>query len=1063
MASITQTIPAYTDGISQQPDQFKNPGQVSEAINVIPEIQTGLVKRPGSKFIRTLQELDDTASFFHYYRDQTEQYIGQVDRNSPGYPNVKLWTLKDIPSLGKTAGDAMSVNYSATNTEDIKQYLKHSDKDQLQFLTINDYTYILNRLPKKSDGTNNPCNMTNDKSPGWGNGGVGHEQFAYVELKKTANARQYSLNFNSPTNTSDVTTVTSVTRVKNKETYPDHHVYNKAGGQMVRYESNGNDLYPNASPNLGLSSDATKRNMYTKGGPFHTRHWTDFGGSGNDAWEFANKHEGTCADTGTNVFSLGSTADILADGTVTVYNSSDTELNTTELMAGRANLVWRWTIKGVSGTEKTHNSGSDVYGYDYVCKYEYDIELLHGGEYWQKGDYIKFRFGDPYKGFGGGPTAAIDCTFFLEIEEVETQKIKAKISASGDGLIRPEPTAFDASMAVSSGTILGGMKGAIGSLLGTADDTVEQIGNGLYLNSANPFDISTAEYDLMNIITDEVNDISKLPSQCKHGYVVKVANSDSEEDDYFMKFEGKNGSDGPGSWQECVLPGIRYKIDPSTMPLQLVRETDGTFTIQQGTWPERQVGDNKTNFKPSFLSRGSSIESGLPPTDQRYINQMVFWRNRIGMLSGTNVILSQPGDDNITAPTFWAKTALTVSPEDCIDLSAGSDTPAKLFEGIETGQGLLLFSENQQFLLSAEAEVLNPDTAKLVSAATYNYNVNTQPISLGTTVAFLDNAGRKSRFFEATNIQRGYEPEVLDQSASVPNLLPKDINLVTNSRENTYVLFAVEGTNEVFGYRYFDSGEKRVQSAWFKWQLSDNIRYHTIIDDTYYVVFEDRNLVKFDLRHEDSTAFVNDYPIHLDTWSSITLTSDNYNADTSKTTFSLTGYGLEVDKTVYVLDATPGDDFGRYGIATVSGGIATLEGDWGTANHSLYVGYNFDMQVKLPTIYPSARSGDRSTADVNASLVIHRLKLSLGAAGVYETTLERVGKTAYTQLIESSLQDAYIANTTPWVDQRVYTIPTYERNKNLTVYLKSTHPSPATLYSMSWEGDYSNKFYQRAG
>ena len=1060
MASITQTIPAYTDGISQQPDQFKNPGQVSEAINVIPEIQTGLVKRPGSKFIRTLQELDDTASFFHYYRDQTEQYIGQVDRNAPGYPNVKLWTLKDIPSLGKTAGDAMSVNYSATNTEDIKQYLKHTDKDQLQFLTINDYTYILNRLPKKSDGTNNPCNMTNDKSPGWGNGGVGHEHFAYVELKKTSNARQYSLDLNAATNvgdSADVTTVTSVTKVKHKEVYPNHQVYNKTGGIMMRYANNGTDNYPNASSNLSFNTS----NEYTGGGPFHTRHWKDWSGNGTHSWEYSDRHEGTCTDIGTKVFSLGTTSDIHGNAKVTVYKADGTELNTEALLAKRANLVFRWTTTGVSGT--TPDAGDTIYGRDYVCKYEYDVELLHGGEYWQEGDYIKFRFGDPYGGGTGGPSAFIDNTYYLEIVEVEEQKIKAKISTEGDGLIRPEPTPFNADMAISSGSILGGMKNTIGSLLGTADTTVEQIGNGLYLNSANAFNVSTPEYDLLNIITDEVNDVSKLPSQCKHGYVVKVANSDSDEDDYFMRFYGNNDGDGPGGWRECVIPGIRYKIDPSTMPLQLVRETDGTFTIQQGVWPERQVGDNKTNFKPSFLSRGSSIESGLPPTDQRYINQMVFWRNRVGMLSGTNVILSQPGDDNITAPTFWAKTALTVSPEDCIDLSAGSDTPAKLFEGIETGQGLLLFSENQQFLLSAEAEVLNPDTAKLVSAATYNYNVNTQPISLGTTVAFLDNAGRKSRFFEATNIQRGYEPQVLDQSASVPNLLPKDINLVTNSRENTYVLFAVEGTNEVFGYRYFDSGEKRVQSAWFKWQLSDNIRYHTIIDDTYYVVFEDRNLVKFDLRHEDSTAFVNDYPIHLDTWSSITLTSDNYNADTSKTTFSLTGYGLEVDKTVYVLDATPGDDFGRYGIATVSGGTATLEGDWGTANHSLYVGYNFDMQVKLPTIYPSARSGDRSSADVNASLVIHRLKLSLGAAGVYETTLERVGKAAYTQLIESSLQDAYIANTTPWVDQRVYTIPTYERNKNLTVYLKSTHPSPATLYSMSWEGDYSNKFYQRAG
>ena len=37
----------------------------------------------------------------------------------------------------------------------------------------------------------------------------------------------------------------------------------------------------------------------------------------------------------------------------------------------------------------------------------------------------------------------------------------------------------------------------------------------------------------------------------------------------------------------------------------------------------------------------------------------------------------------------------------------------------------------------------------------------------------------------------------------------------------------------------------------------------------------------------------------------------------------------------------------------------------------------------------------------------------------------------------------------------------YERNKNYTLTLKSSHPTPATLYSLAWEGDYSNTFYKR--
>ena len=46
MSSITQTIPSYVSGISQQSDYLKVPGQVNKAKNVLPDITEGLQKRP---------------------------------------------------------------------------------------------------------------------------------------------------------------------------------------------------------------------------------------------------------------------------------------------------------------------------------------------------------------------------------------------------------------------------------------------------------------------------------------------------------------------------------------------------------------------------------------------------------------------------------------------------------------------------------------------------------------------------------------------------------------------------------------------------------------------------------------------------------------------------------------------------------------------------------------------------------------------------------------------------------------------------------------------------------
>ena len=118
------------------------------------------------------------------------------------------------------------------------------------------------------------------------------------------------------------------------------------------------------------------------------------------------------------------------------------------------------------------------------------------------------------------------------------------------------------------------------------------------------------------------------------------------------------------------------------------------------------------------------------------------------------------------------------------------------------------------------------------------------------------------------------------------------------------------------------------------------------------------------------------------------------------------------------------------------------------------------MEVKLPTIYFGQQSGDSYRNVLQGSLVIHRIKLNFGANGMYTTILDRTGKPQYTETWEPPISDQYGANRIGINEQITRTIPTYEKNKNLTLTLKSTHPTPATLYSMSWEGDYTNQNYR---
>ena len=137
----------------------------------------------------------------------------------------------------------------------------------------------------------------------------------------------------------------------------------------------------------------------------------------------------------------------------------------------------------------------------------------------------------------------------------------------------------------------------------------------------------------------------------------------------------------------------------------------------------------------------------------------------------------------------------------------------------------------------------------------------------------------------------------------------------------------------------------------------------------------------------------------------------------------------------------------------------TLVGDWSTGTFN--IGYLYDYQIDFPTIYPTQVQGDKSNSDVNGSLVLHRLRVHFGKSGLYETTLTRVGKPAYTEVYESTELDEYEASDAPFVEEVIRTVPVYEKNINVDITVKSTHPSPATLRAMSWEGSFTPKFYKR--
>ncbi len=991
MANVTQTIPNLSQGISQQPDEYKIPGQVTDMVNALPDVTQGLMKRPAGKFVASLSDGAKNSSsngkWFHYYRDENEQYIGQVHRDG----TVRMWACVEVrgPSGGIIHNAGAEVNVvDVTTGSGAGKYLYHTSDEDIQTLTLNDFTYLNNRTKTVvMDSLLEPAgNFTKE---------------VFIELKTISYAKQYSLNVFDQDGSSDshFTTETTATRI-NVELIKSSNNYCDTNGGMVARNSR--------------ASQSTRCD--------------DTAGDGRDAF---------APNVGTRIFSVDSgksLQDIATSGTHS-YNVSVNNNNS----SGRKNLYFRIATTGQS-VPFTTGSG-ETQTTTYQARYTTTYDLLHGGSGWQQNDYFYLWMKDGY--------------YKVTVEEISTSKQQANLA-----MVRPQPTPFDNETTITAESILGDIRTELISEGISASD-ITQIGLGLHIKRSTTFNASTGVGELLNVVAGTVNDVGDLPSQCKNGMVVEVINSVADEDNHYVKFVGNNGRDGEGTWQECAKPGRKIRFARNSMPIALIRTADGNFRLTEldGSsytisgdsyevpyWDDALVGDDTTNPEPSFVGRT--------------INKMTFFRNRFVLLAEEHIILSRPGDFT----NFWNKSAITFISSDPIDISTSSEYPADIFDAIQVNQGLILFTKNQQFMLTTDSDIFSPTTAKINALSSYNFNFATNPISMGTTIGFLDNAGKYSRFYEMADVVREGAPNVIEQSKVVSKLFENDLKLISNSRENDVIFFSEEDTSTLYGYRYFDNIRERKMAAWFKWTLTGNIQYHCMQDDSLYVVVRNNSkdqLLKYSIRTDANTVQLLGDRIHLD---HIMPTSGwTYNSSTGKST-KAKPVGLESSNQLAAYDiddtANPPVTIGNYALVTVNGSNLEITGDWSGQN--FYIGYLYEMSVVIPTIYFKQKSGETWTSDTRSNTILHRVKIGFGPVGVYETKLTRKGRADYTELFEVTPANHYLANSTGILDDEILrTVPIYDRNINAQLTIKSTHPSPATLHNLTWEGVYNNNFYER--
>lgn len=351
--------------------------------------------------------------------------------------------------------------------------------------------------------------------------------------------------------------------------------------------------------------------------------------------------------------------------------------------------------------------------------------------------------------------------------------------------------------------------------------------NVIHLYSSTEFEIEVEDSRGNNHLLgfkEEVIDFKQLPKDGPENFVIKVSgDNEKAQDDYYVKLI--TNTTGGGVWKETVAPGIKYKLDASTMPHQLrLDDATGNYVFEPMPWAERKAGDDDSNPFPLFAEDGLTI------------NDIFFFRNRLGLLYDENIILSESGE--FTEYNFFRRTALTVVDSDPIDVSVSNNQVSILKHAVPFNEALLLFSDKTQFKLNA-IDILAPDTVSVDVTTQFEASTKAKPVGAGKYVFFPFSRGAYSGVREYFTNSNTDTNDATDITAHVPSYIKGNITAMkASSNEDIIVVQTDDSPYDLYVYRFYWQNEEKLQSAWSKWTFKDKVRHFEFENSTLLVAFE---------------------------------------------------------------------------------------------------------------------------------------------------------------------------------------------------------------------------------
>ena len=651
-------------------------------------------------------------------------------------------------------------------------------------------------------------------------------------------------------------------------------------------------------------------------------------------------------------------------------------------------------------------------------------------------------------------------------------------SVTIDGVTVTDNTSGDSTL--STDTIAADLKSGLDA--GLSGFTIVRNGPVLYVRKNDNSDFSIDGSDTqgdtkMTIVKDSVQRFTDLPTVSPHGYVVEVkGDQDTNFDNYYVKFVGNNTTtDGvveEGQWEETVEAGIKFKFDYATMPHVLVRQADGnfrfakvdgdTYTISGTTytlpkWGERTVGDLVSAPDPSFIGNK--------------INNVFFFRNRLGFLAGDNVVLSRVSEFF----NFFPETVISVLDSEPIDVAASHTKVAILKSAVTMGERLILFSEQTQFVLTSSADNLTPKTANVIVATEFESSAAAQPVGSGSSIYFLTQKGSFAGIREYIIQGESQIRDAANVTIHVPRLIPTNVfKMAVSTNQDILVVLGSDNPNKLYVYRWlYGEGGQKALSAWFTYSINTNrsILNVDFIGTDLFAVIEEANKVTlekipFETEFRETNA---SFEYHLDhkVTEATTGVSVSYSSGTGLTTFTvpyrlranmnIVGRYLGTGETSTFVDAqgntktlVSGQVISTSNLTNGSTSTITATGDY--RNSKFIIGEPFEMHYRFSK-QRLTEQGAGSPEYVGGRLQIHHFYIKYEDAGFFKVEVTPENRdTSIHKFTGRLLGSASAAIGQINLDTGTFKVPIMSKSDRVDIDIKNDTFLPTRLASAEFEG-----------